>query len=91
MYIVIYGVTRVSDLVNYGTCKLKLPKEQMKSLLSDMVLYGELAHVIHEELEPPVDYLRWGNVPDTVSLQAYSIYLSGKRLMKKRLIMLRQL
>jgi hypothetical protein len=79
-YIAKYGDTRVSDLVNYGKLKLKLPEEQIKSLLSNMVLYGELARVVHEELEPPMDYLRWGAVPHAEGLQAYSLFLNGRRL-----------
>ena len=79
-YIAKYGDTRVSDLVNYGTWKLKLHKEQIQSLLSNMVLYGELERVVHEDLETPMDYLRWGTVPRTLGLQAHSISLNGKRL-----------
>jgi hypothetical protein len=84
-YIAQYGNTRVSDLVNYCKLKLKLPEEQIKSLLSNMVLYGELARVVHEELEPPKDYLRWGNVPDAEALQAYSLSLNGRRLDDKEI------
>ena len=79
-YIAKYGDTRVSDLINYCKLKLKLPEEQIKSLLSNMVLYGELARVVHEELEPPKDYLRWGAVPQIEGLQAYSLFLNRRRL-----------
>lgn len=84
-YIAKYGDTRVSDLVNYGKFKMKLPEEQIKSLLNNMVLYGELARVVHEDLEPPIDYLRWGDVPHVEGMQAYSLFLNGRRLDDKEI------
>lgn len=79
-YIAKYGDTRLSDLVNYGTLKLKLPEEQIKTLLNDMVFCGELVRVVHEEFEPPIEYLKWSDVPDKEGLQVYSLFLSGRRL-----------
>ena len=79
-YIDKFGNTKIGDLINYGACKLKLPKEQIQNLLSEMILCGELERVVHGELEPPGDYVRWGTVPIAVGLQAQSISLSGKRL-----------
>jgi hypothetical protein len=84
-YIAKYGNTRVGDLVNYGKFKLKLPEEQIKTSLNNMVLYEELASVVHEELELPIYYLRWGDVPHVEGMQAYSLFLSARRLNDKEI------
>lgn len=59
-YIYKYGNTQSNDLVNYGTLKLNLPQKKVKDLLADMVLYGELKQVIHEELSQPIVYFKLG-------------------------------
>jgi hypothetical protein len=73
-YLIKYGNTQLSDLENYGTFKLNLPQEKVQEILADMLLYGELKQVIHEELSSPIVYATQGDVTQYWDKQTRAIF-----------------
>jgi hypothetical protein len=85
-YIYKYGNTQSNDLVNYGTSKLNLPQKKVKDLLADMILYGELKQVIHEELSPPIVYFKQGETAILeMQMQAMSMSMGLGRLSREEM------
>jgi len=45
-----------------------------------MFSYGEIERVVHDQLEPPADYIRWSIVTGRLGIQAESIVSFGRKL-----------
>jgi hypothetical protein len=72
-YLCKYGTVLESEVIRFGKQKLGLHKKEMKKLLAEMILYGELESVLHSELNPPTVYLKLGDyVPEAIEMQEYS-------------------
>jgi hypothetical protein len=56
-YLVKYGNTRESDIVNYGTRKFNCSSKDMKKIIDRMVVKEKIHRIVHNKLKPPQVYL----------------------------------
>jgi len=56
-YLVKYGNTRESDIVNYGSRKFNRSSKDMKKIVDRMVVKGRIHRIVHDKLKPPGVYV----------------------------------
>ena len=56
-YLVKYGNTKESDIVNYGIRKFNCSSSDMKKIIDRMVVKGKIHRIVHNKLKPPEVYL----------------------------------
>jgi hypothetical protein len=85
-YLYAYGNTRESDLMTYGVQRLGKSEDGMKKVIDEMVLFGRLERVMHNELEPSVTYVKYGSmVPFELELKAIADSLGHGKVTKREI------
>jgi len=56
-YLVKYGNTRETDLINYGVHRFSRSAEDVKKVVDRLVVMGKIHRIIHDKLEPPEVYV----------------------------------
>jgi hypothetical protein len=56
-YLVKYGNTKESDIVNYGARKFNRSSKDVKKVVDRMVVKGRIHRIVHNKLKPPEVYL----------------------------------
>lgn len=56
-YLVKYGNTKESDIVNYGARKFNRSSKDMKKVVDRIVVKGRIHRIVHNKLKPPEVYL----------------------------------
>lgn len=56
-YLVKYGNTKESDIVNYGMRKFNRSSKDMKKVVDRIVVKGRIHRIVHNMLKPPEVYL----------------------------------
>jgi len=56
-YLVKYGNTKESDIVDYGARKFNHSSKDMKKVVDRMVIKGRIHRIVHDKLKPPGVYV----------------------------------
>jgi len=70
VYLAIYGNTRESDLIDYGSRSLDQSSGSMKRTIDRMIVEGKMFRILHKKLRKPVAYLASKSLPTEVMLRA---------------------